>query len=515
MNEKIKPKHLERTAYVYIRQSSMYQVRNHLESQRRQYALIQHARDKGFSKVKVIDEDMGRSGSGSQQRPGFGRLLAVVCAGKVGAVLALEASRLARNSRDWHHLIDLCAMTETLVIDYEGIYDPRLPNDRLLLGLKGTLSEFELDILRQRAQEALRQKVHRGEVLTQVSIGYIRTEDNYLEMTADRQVQQAIYAIFSKFQELGSVRQVLLWYREQQIPLPTWSQESGNRQVVWRLPVYNRLLSILKNPVYAGAFVYGRRGTKTKIVDGRARKTQGHYLPRYQWQVLIQDHHAGYISWDTYLKNQEMIEANAGMRGKLSTTQTGSAKSGPALLAGLLRCGRCGRKLHVGYSGVGGRVPRYFCRGAHLNHGGRWCISFGGLRVDQAIVSEVLETLQPVGIQSALDAWDRIQQGQDHKRRALTLALEKAQYETERIRRQYDAADPENRLVAGELEKRWDQSLQRVAELETRLKTAEDNQHQLTERQRQRLLELGQDLRTLWQHQAAPVTLKKRILRTV
>jgi len=515
MSEKIQPKHLDRTAYVYVRQSSMYQVRNHLESQRRQYALVQLAQDKGFRKVIVIDEDLGRSGSGSQERPGFGRLLAAVCRGELGAVLALEASRLARNNRDWHHLIDLCAMTETLVIDYEGVYDPQRPNDRLLLGLKGTMSEFELDLLRQRAQEALRQKIHRGEVLTQVPIGYVRTPDNQMEMTPDRQVQEAIRGIFARFQELGSVRQVLLWYREQEIPLPTLSVEGGNREVVWRLPVYKRLMSILTNPAYGGAFAYGRHATKTVIVNGRARKTSGHNLPMDQWEVLILDHHAGYIPWNAYIKNLELIEANAGMRGKLATHQTGAAKAGSALLGGLLRCGRCGRKLHVGYSGNHGRVPRYFCRGAHLNHGTQWCISFGGLRVDEAVVKEVLETLQPMGVQSALEAWDTLQQEQDHKGRALTLALEKARYEAQRVQRQYDATDPENRLVAGELEKRWDQALQKVAELEARRNVTEARQLPVTEEQRQRLLHLGQDLSALWHHEATPVTLKKRILRTV
>jgi DNA invertase Pin-like site-specific DNA recombinase len=514
MNEKIQQTHLDRAAYVYVRQSSMYQVRNNLESQRRQYALVELAREKGFNKVAVIDEDLGRSGSGSQERPGFGRLLSAVCRGELGAVLALEASRLARNNRDWHHLIDLCAITETLVIDYEGVYDPRRPNDRLLLGLKGTMSEFELDLLRQRAQEALRQKVCRGEVLTQVPIGYVRTEDNGMEMTPDTQVQEAIYGIFSKFQELGSVRQVLLWHREQEIPLPTLSPESGNREIVWRLPVYQRLVSILKNPAYAGAFAYGRHGTKTVILNGRARRTSGHDLPRDQWEVLILDHHPGYISWGTYVKNVELIEANAGMRGKLTTSQTGAAKAGPALLGGLLRCGHCGRKLHVG-SSKHGRVPRYFCRGAHINHGSEWCISFGGLRVDEAVVKEVLDTLQPIGIQSALAAWDAMQQDQDHKGHALRLALERAQYETQRIQRQYNAADPENRLVAGELERRWDQALQRVADLEARLHTSRDDQIEVTVEQRRRLLYLGQDLPALWQHEATPVTLKKRILRTV
>lgn len=515
MSEKIQPSHLERTAYVYVRQSTMYQVRNNRESRRRQYSLRQRARALGFGRVEVVDDDLGRSGSGSQERPGFARLVGSVCRGEAGAVLALEASRLARNNRDWHHLIDLCAMTGTLVIDHDGVYDPRLLNDRLLLGLKGTMSEFELALLRQRAQEALAQMVRRGEVLTRVAIGYVRTEDNRIEMAPDLQVQDAIRGVFEKFQELGSVRQVLLWYRQSNLRLPTWSAESGNREVVWRPPVYNRVRSILKNPVYAGAFVHGRTQTQTVIVDGRARKTDGHNVPPEEWPVVIQDHHPGYIEWETYLRNQKQIEANSAMAGRMGSTGRGAAKSGPAMLAGLLRCGRCGRKLHVGYSGNGGRVPRYFCRGAHINHGGACCISFGGLRVDQAIVCEVLGAFEPMGVQAALDAWAQMQEEEGQKRRSLRLAQERAHYEADRIRRQYNAVEPENRLVAGELERRLEAALQEVTDLETRLTAVEQPRRELSDGERQRLVDLGRDVRQVWDHDAAPVVLKKRILRTV
>ena len=504
--EKIKPSHLERAAYVYVRQSTMQQVRRNHESRRRQYGLAEHARSLGFRQVIVVDDDLGRSGSGSEERPGFGRLVTAVCEGRAGAVLALEASRLARNNRDWHHLIDLCAMTEALVIDDDGIYDPRLLNDRLLLGLKGSMAEFELGLLRQRAQEALRLKIQRGEFLSQPAIGYIRTEKNGLELIPDRQVQDAIRGVFAKFTELGSIRQVLLWYRHERIPLPSWrTPEARCTEVVWKLPGYPRILAILKNPVYAGAFVHGRTQTKTVVVDGRARKSAGHNVPQDQWEVLILDHHPGYISWQQYLRNQEQLVSNGGMRGRMTR---GAPKSGPALLAGLLRCGRCGRKLHVGYSGNQGRVPRYFCRGAHLNHGTDWCISFGGLRVDQAVEAKVLETLQPVGIEASIEAWERSQQEEDQKHRALRLAMD-------RIRRQYDAADPENRLVAGELESRWNKALEHVAELEIRLAAVAQTESPLSDTERARLLELGQDLESLWHHPAAPVTLKKRILRTV
>lgn len=510
MSEKITSRHLERAAIVYVRQSTFYQVRHHPESQRRQYALADRARGLGFREVVVIDDDLGRSGTGTVERRGFARLLEAVCGGRVGAVLAMEASRLARNSRDWHHLIDLCALTEALVIDHDGVYDPRRLNDRLLLGLKGTMSEFELGLLRQRAQEALREMIHRGEVLTEVAIGYERTEDNRCEMTPDRQVQEALRGVFAKFEELGSARQVLLWYRQEQIPLPSRSREAPGG-VRWRVPGYPRIISILRNPIYAGAFVHGRTTTKTRVVEGRARKTTGHALPREQWAVLLRDHHPGYLSWEQYLRNREQLAANRAMRGLMTP---GAAKKGGALLAGLVRCGRCGRKLHVAYSGATGNVPRYHCKGGQINHGVAWCISFGGLRADEAVSTAVLEALAPEGIQAALDAWDEWAKREDERHRSLRRALEKARYEAERMRRQYDAVDPENRLVAAELEQRWEGALVEVKQLEERLQGLCEEESP-GEAERSRLLELGEDLDALWSHPAAPRELKKRILRTV
>lgn len=510
MSEKIQSQHLGRAAYVYVRQSTMHQVREHQESRRRQYALKERATELGFARVVVIDQDLGRSGSGSQARPGFSLLLEAVCQGEVGAVLALEASRLARNSRDWHHLLDLCALTDTLVVDHDGVYDPRVLNDRLLLGLKGTMSEFELGLLRQRAQEALRNMIQRGEVLTAVPVGYVRTRDNRCEMSPDLEVQGAVRAVFTKFTQLGSVRQTLLWYRQERIPVPCTRGPEG--EIAWRLPGYSRILSILKNPIYAGAFVYGRRRTKTVVVEGRARKTSGHDLPLAEWGVVLRDRHAAFISWEQFLHNQKVLEANAGMRGAMSN---GAPKTGPALLAGLLRCARCGRKLHVGYSGVDGRVPRYFCRGGHLNHGVAWCISVGGLRVDRAVETEVLRALDPVGVQAALDAWEQMTRHEDEKAKALRLELERTRYEAERARKQYHLVDPENRLVASELERRWNEALEKVHETEERLKETASKEPAVGETERTRLLELGGDLRQLWEHRDAPAPLKKRVLRTV
>jgi len=516
MSEKIQPSHIEREACVYIRQSTMQQVRTRLEGQRRQYDLRERAQALGFQRVVVIDEDQGRSGTGSVERPGFGRLLAAVCSGKVGAVLAFEASRLARNNRDWHHLIDLCAMAGTLVIDHDGIYDPSLLNDRLLLGLKGTMSEFEISLLRQRAMEARRQKVGRGLVLTQVPVGYARTEDEGMEKTPDRQIQEAIAGIFRKFRELGSVRQVLLWYRDEKLLIPALARESGHRKVIWIEPVYPRIFGILKNPTYAGVFVWGRNHTRTSIVDGRARKTRGHARPLEQWEVTIPKHHEGYITWEEFMRNQQQIRANAGWNARMGSAN-GALRNGPALLTGLLRCGRCGRALQVAYarSKQHGLLPRYWCAGDRGRQMVRSCITFAGTRVDQLVAIEVLEALRPLGVQAALDALDHSQSQTDEKRHSLELALQKARYEASRIERQYQAAEPENRLVAAELEKRWNNALTHVTEMERRLEEASSLAPQLTAEQRQQLLALGDDLEKLWDHPRSPVTLKKRVLRTV
>ena len=512
MTEKIRPDHLERAAYVYVRQSSLQQVRHHREGQQRQYGLADRARQVGFTRVVVIDDDLGVSGTGRQARPGFGRLLTAVCEGTVGAVFALEASRLARNNRDWHHLIDLCGMTDTVLVDDDGIYDPRLINDRLLLGLKGTMSEFELSLFRQRAREAFEQKVRRGCVMWEVPVGFVRTADERVEKSADRQIQSAMESVFQKFRELGSARQTMLYFRDEQIRLPEVVRGTAGQEVVWRLPSDSRIRQILRNPQYAGAFAYGRTGTTTVMPGertGTARRRKRH--PE-EWTVCLRDHHEGYITWDEYLRTQRILEANVSRR---TTPQAGAVKRGAAMLSGLLRCGRCGRMLFVAYSGTHGQVPRYACHGGRVNRGTAACLSVGSLRVDQAVVDQVLDAIQPAGLQAALDAMEQVLHEDETKRHAVELALEKARYEARRAQRQFDATDPENRLVAGELERRWNQSLEQVSDLESRLLALRTQSEPLSHREQDRLLELGGDLRLLWHHAAAPVELKKRILRTV
>jgi DNA invertase Pin-like site-specific DNA recombinase len=512
MSTKIHASHLQRDAYVYVRQSTGHQVRAHPESQRRQYALADQARGLGFARVIVIDEDVGRSGTGRHERPGFGQLLAAVCEGRVGAVFALEASRLARNNRDWHHLIDLCALTETLLIDDDGIYDPRQLNDRLVLGMKGSMAEYELGLMRQRARQAFEAKIQRGHVMWEVPVGFIRTKDDRIEKIADRQVQHAIAGVFQKFRELGSARQTMLWYREAQLPLPEVRPGTLGQDIMWRLPSEHRIHQMLRNPCYAGALVYGRTVAKTVIVDGRARQSHRQKQPVAQWRIVLLDNHAGYMSWEDFLHIQQLLEAN---RNRSQGGAGGAAKRGPALLSGLLRCGRCGRKLSVAYSGTTGRVPRYICHGGRVDRGSASCLTVGGLRVDRAVEAAVLDAIQPAGVAAAMEALERMRAEHDLARQTLTLAVEKARYEAQRAQRQYDRVDPDNRLVAGELERRWNETLAHVAEAEARLATLEGQPPTLSEDQHHALRTLGDDLTAVWRHPAAPEALKKRILRTV
>lgn len=507
-HEKITPQHKTLGAVVYVRQSTATQVLHHRESQERQYALQQHAQSLGFAAVEVIDEDLGRSGSGLVERPGFLRLLERVLRGEVGAVFALEASRLARNNRDWHHLVDVCATSGTLVIDHDGVYDARLLNDRLLLGLKGTMSEFELGLLRQRAQEALRQKLARGEVLYLAAAGYERTADNRLELTADLQVQHALRDLFARFRASGSARQVLLQLRQEGARLPSRDQQG---RLVWRPAGLGRIVDVLKNPIYAGAFVYGRTMRRTVIKDGRQHRTAGHARPPEQWLVVLQDHHPGYISWPDYQANQKLLRENAAMRGKLRH----AVKGGAALLAGLLRCQECGRPLHVSYRGHEGRSATYRCQRPMSDHGRAVCCAIAARQVDDAVVREVLAALQPAGLEAALEAERLADEERSRQSNTLRLACEKAHYEAERRRRQFEAVEPENRLVASELERRWNAALQEVARLDVARPAAAAGEAPLDAGQIARLRALGADLSAAWEYPAAPVELKKRILRTV
>jgi len=509
---KITHDHLARSAYVYVRQSTPDQLANNPESRRRQYALATRARALGWENVIVIDDDLGRSAGGAA-RPGFERLLAAICTGAAGAVLAIEASRLARNGRDWHTLLEFCSLVNSLIIDEDGVYDPKLVNDRLLLGMKGTFSELELSILRQRAQEALRLKAARGDLHTSVAVGYVRSADDRLEIDPDKRVREALHLAFRKFAEFGSVRQVVIWLCDEGIKMPIVVYRPRGRIVEWQLPRYNTIHRLLTNPIYAGAYVFGRTGSQVRVEAGRKLITRGVRRRREEWEVLIRDHHESYICWDDYEKNKRIINGNANMKGEMVP---GSVRNGGGLLVGLLRCGHCSRKLKVQHNGLRG-VARYLCNDATVNHGRRTkCIAFGNMRVDAAVSTEVLSVIAPLGLEAALQAIiDRERDGAQRLKQ-IELALEQARYEAARAHRQYDAVEPENRLVAGDLERRWNERLAEVARLEGEIRVARENlPTAITETERTQILALGTDVARLWNHPAASVATRKRILRTV
>lgn len=492
--DKITRGHLQRRAVVYVRQSTVNQLRRNKESTRLQYSLQEQAEALGFRDVEVIDDDLGVSASGTRIRSGFDQLVGSICASEVGAVFCIEDARLARNGREWNHLIELCALTCTLVVDPHGVYDPRIAQDRLMLGLKGSMAEFELSLFRQRSQQATLAKANRGELRTMLPVGLVWTDDGRIELNPDRRIQEALRMVFRKFRELRSTRQVLLWLNDQGLLLPVISRDK--REVVWKRG-YAIVLRILKNPSYAGAYAWGRRGTRTSIVDGRPVKSAGHSKPMGQWTVLQRDHHPGYISWEEYEENQRILSENAHMYD--ANTGKKSGRGGRSLLAGLLRCGRCGRRMCVMYKGATNHVPRYACRGASVAEGAARCISFGGLRVDQAIARELLKAVSPVAVDAALAAAQQVALGDLEQRKALELELEEARYAADLAQRQYSMVDPANRLVAGELEARWNRALEKVSSVEEKLK----NQSQAVNAEpssagRGEFLSLANDLSTAW-----------------
>jgi DNA invertase Pin-like site-specific DNA recombinase len=512
MTSKLTPAHLQRRAIVYVRQSSPTQLLHNRESQLRQYNLANYARDLGFAEVETIDEDLGRSGSGLVDRPGFQRLVTEVCEGQVGAVVCLEASRLARNGRDWHHLIELCGLIGAVLIDPEGVYDPRLSNDRLLLGLRGTMSEYELSILRQRSLEAIRQKARRGELRFCLPAGFCRGSNDAIEIDPDRRVQNAVHLVFQKFEQRGSARQVLLWFREEKVSLPAVGYDGKNQQSYWKPPLYHTILAILTNPMYAGAYAFGRTEVRTKVSMGRARRTEGHRKPQDQWTVLIRDHHPGYITWERFEANQKVIAENARMKSRMGRQ---SGRGGRSLLVGLMRCHRCSRMLRVHYLGKNRQEMRYLCINGHINQGVPKCISFGGVRIDRAVSDEILKVVQPVAIDAALRAAEQRSQEQNEGARALELELEQARYEARLAGRRYESVDPDNRLVASELEARWNASLHRVKDLESKFDQIMREPSNEPVIDKAGLLRLAEDLPAVWESPTTDLALKQRIIRIV
>jgi DNA invertase Pin-like site-specific DNA recombinase len=512
---KVRAEHRQGTAFVYIRQSSPKQVRENLESQKRQYAFAEQAQDLGWSaqQVVIVDEDQGTTGSLPQTRSGFGQLVTAVAQGQAGIVMSLELSRLSRNDMDWHHLVHLCRWTGTLIADEQGLYDPSSAADRMVLGIRGQVSELERDSAVHRMVEARWNKARRGEVFTMVSAGYEVDDTQRVVMTSDQAVADAIGRVFEKFDELGTARQVFVWWYEQQLPFPV--RRMGTGSVVWTEVSYRAVLAVLHHPVYAGAFVFGRSETKRELDPDnphrvRIRRAQ---RPRGQWPVLIEDHHPGYITFDKYLRNQERIDENEVMGRRHDEAQPGAAREGRALLQGLVRCGHCGRQMRVGYGGnKARRTLQYRCRQPQ-EYGYKECQLVGGKRIEATVVETFLQVTAEAGAEAAVLADQQLRREIAASERTWQLQLEKAEYEAQRAERQYQVVEPENRVVARELERRWNQKLEELEAIRTRAATALDRRRPLMDAELVRARELGTDLLQVWKAETTTARDRKRLLR--
>src|SRR5215211_1960911 len=484
---KISDAHRRRRAVVYVRQSTLAQV----ESAARQYALRERAVELGWppESVVVVDEDLGRSGASSDGRFGFRELVAEVGLGHVGLVLALETSRLARSSADWHRLLDLCALTQTLIADADGVYSPGEFNDRLLLGLKGTMSEAELHLIRARLDGGLRNKAARGELRLVLPVGLDRDDADRIALCPDEQVRHAIERVFVPWRRLGSARQVVfeLVAEGQQLPRRT----VGQRRIRWARPSYGAVHDFLTNPTYAGAFVFGRHRTEKRLdADGRVRSRTVE-VPLEQWSVCLPERHPGYVSWSEYLQTRERLRSNVRPRGEGG----GAAREGAALLQGLARCGRCGRRMQVSYAGTNGTVRRYACLRGHVLHATeQTCQSLGGGRLDKAIAAAFLEAVTPAGVAATAGAVRELHEQHDERLAGQRLAVERAEFEADRARRQFDACEPEHRLVARTLERALEDALATVERERGKLAALEQARPApLTDAERDALVRLARD----------------------
>ena len=512
-NLKIQQTHQRRCAYVYIRQSSANQVLVNRESTDRQYQLSERAVQLGWpkSQIKVVDEDLAHTGSGVVNRNGFDQMTNEVAMGQVGIIICLEASRVARNNAEWYRLLDLCAVTDTLIGDLDGLYHPALFNDRLLLGLKGTMAEAELHILRMRLNGAIRNKAKRGELRRGLPVGLLWGEsEGEVIFHPDQAVIGAIRSIFEKFTELGSARQVWLWFQTEGLLFP---HEDPNGQIRWIKPTYIAIHAVLSNPVYAGAYAYGKSQTERYVDEtGRVRK-RVRLLPQDQWAVLIPNHHPGFIDWVTFEMNQRRLASNA---PPAPQQVSGVVREGSALLQGLATCGRCGRHLRVYYQGKNS-TPGYYCeQGRAVAGRSVWCLRVGGVRIEQAVVQTFLEAISPAGLEAALAAQDLGEAQDQAGLKQFRLQVERARYETERAERRFRNVEPENRLVARTLETEWENRLQEQKAVEAELARKEQEQRlQLTDLQRAQIRALGSDLKRVWD---APTTTdrdRKELLRSL
>jgi DNA invertase Pin-like site-specific DNA recombinase len=509
---KLAPSHLDREAWVYVRQSTMTQVRRNTESQALQYQLAERAAMLGWSadRVRVVDEDLGRSGKDATTRSGFQALVAAVGLGKVGIVLGAEVSRLARRNADWYQLLDLCAMTDTLVADGDGLYHPADYNDRLVLGLKGTMAEAELHLLHSRLSAGLRHKAARGELRQGLPVGFEYDDDNRVVQNRDEAVRAAITEVFTRFELLGSARQVVVSMRDDGLRLPR--RPTGSRRVRWELPTYPAVHDFLTNPAYAGAFVFGRTKTVRGLDEEARMVTRVVEVPVEDWLICIPDHHPGYVSWDTYMVNRARLRANwrppVGEGG-------GAPREGTALLQGLVRCGRCGRRMQVGYSAR--TNIRYLCaRALHLYGSERTCQSITGRRLEAVVLNEIFAVLEPAALTATAAALREAEAAHAKRLRVFELGVERARFEAERARRQFDGCEPENRLVARTLEREWEARLATLRQAEADLAVQRARRPvRLSDEELSWLNRAGVDLRAVFDASTTTMRERKQLLRAL
>ncbi len=499
--------HLSRSALIYIRQSSPTQVRRNPESARVQLGLCEKAVALGWRSPHVIEDDLGVSAAGYVDRPGFQELLTRVAMREVGIILCLDASRLSRNSKDWAHLFELCSYFATLIADLEQVYDLGQANDRLLMGIKGTVSEMELTVLRARLQSGTEAKAARGELKINLPIGYVYDACDKIVFDPDRRVQRAVTTVFEQLDRCCSVRQLVMWYRDNAFTLPV-KRVGKHEKTRWELPSPTKIRNILRHPIYAGVYVWGRRFTFIDYVDGKLIKRVGERRTIEDSKVCLHDHHPAYITWDRLLVNRAKISENR-PRWKMEENQ-GAIRDGLALLAGLLRCGQCGGRIYVGYKR---NSALYYCDGGN-EKGSRRCLSFGSKLIDKSVSAELCRALEPLAIEASVAAADMRQEQVSREVESTRLQVEAAQYEADRAFDQFDLCDPKNRLVTDTLEERLNEKLAELHNAKQRLAELNVVDDRLTDAQRRRLEELARDFPSVWQHRDADPKLKKRILRS-
>ncbi len=512
---KIQPDHLERQAFIYVRQSTLVQVRDNTGSKARQYDLVQRAMNLGWprERITVIDQDQGHSGASAIGRDGFQLLVSEVGLGHAGAVLSLEVSRLARSCSDWYRLIEICALSQTLVVDEEGIYDPNQYNDRLLLGFKGTMSEAELHWLRSRLQGGKLEKAHKGALRFRPPTGFVYDSLGQLIRDPDEQVQQAVRLVFDLFDQCGSALEVVQHFNTHGLLFPTrfWGGIRDG-ELVWHPLSNGRVLAILHNPAYAGAYVFGKTQTRTKTLPGEAPRLKGRtrQLKPEVWPIVLQEAHPAYITWEEFLRHLQRLDDNRTWRPE---ERRGAVRKGAALLQGVVLCGRCGRRMSVRYI-QDGSVPVYVCAQVHSQLAGKTCQFIMGPEVDAAVSQVFLEAMQPAQLEISMAAFEQIEARTRQIEQQWQLRLERARYEAELARRRFNSIDPENRLVARTLEHDWNEKLAEIEKLEHEYLTLPKlTAHLVSPVERQRILALAQDLPALWQSPTTSHAQRKQLLR--